>query len=473
MVKFLSCKKLRFKRSSGQASIISLMIILLVTVGLAATVLVWGASLVSGGQKGFQFALTVSSQRVSEELTIEGVKFLPETVIVYVKNTGSAEATLSTLYLNGETFTLTPQTLSPGETATLTLDYSWSAGETYHLTLTTTRGKTFEVYVEAPKVSSGWLEGWQYRKSHEIEGSTAGSLTDYQVKIIVHYGSGTDSGENVYLNSHSLTDFGDVRFTAADGLTTLPYWMESKVDGDYAIFWVKIPRIPESPGKATIYIYYGNSSASDASNGDSTFEFFDDFTGDSLNTSKWNVVANEGTITVEERVLKLSRPAGGKLQHLESKKSFSGHLSIRFRMKLLQSNFYYCSVYYGSLPNVSSIGYSLWSGYESALYTGNSYYPPRCGTGTSTLGDVITDPPTPNQWFIEEFLVKNGKLTRLLNDSLQEAATRYDGVSSGKIGLYAISASSQAMEHHVDYIFARKLVEPEPSHGSWGAEETA
>ena len=26
-----------------------------------------------------------------------------------------------------------------------------------------------------------WLEGWSYRKSHEIEGSTAGAQTDYQI----------------------------------------------------------------------------------------------------------------------------------------------------------------------------------------------------------------------------------------------------------------------------------------------------
>jgi len=46
----------------------------------------------------------------------------------------------------------------------------------------------------------------------------------------------------------------------------LSYWMERKVDGQYADFWVKVPSIPASPGKTTIYIYYGNPQATRADN---------------------------------------------------------------------------------------------------------------------------------------------------------------------------------------------------------------
>ncbi|MEM3697109.1 MAG: hypothetical protein QXQ94_06380, partial [Candidatus Bathyarchaeia archaeon] len=73
----------------------------------------------------------------------------------------------------------------------------------------------------------GWLSGWSYRKSHVIN-SASGAGTNYQVRVKAHYGSGTDNGENVYLNSHCRTDFGDVRFTDDDGETVLDYWMESK-----------------------------------------------------------------------------------------------------------------------------------------------------------------------------------------------------------------------------------------------------
>ena len=122
-----------------------------------------------------------------------------------------------------------------------------------------------------------WLEGWLRRKSVTIQGSSAGAVTDYCIKIVVHYGSGTDSGEHVYLNGNCRVDFGDIRFTASDGVTLLTYWMEEKVDGDYAVFWVKIPSIPTSPNTVTIYIYYDNPDATDISNGTGTFQFYDDF----------------------------------------------------------------------------------------------------------------------------------------------------------------------------------------------------
>ena len=122
-----------------------------------------------------------------------------------------------------------------------------------------------------------WLEGWLRRKSVTIQGSSAGAVTDYCIKIVVHYGSGTDSGEHVYLNGNCRVDFGDIRFTASDGITLLTYCIEEKVDGDYAVFWVKIPSIPTSPNTVTIYIYYDNPDATDISNGTGTFQFYDDF----------------------------------------------------------------------------------------------------------------------------------------------------------------------------------------------------
>jgi len=104
-----------------------------------------------------------------------------------------------------------------------------------------------------------WLSGWTYRKSHIINQQT-GAGTDYPIKIKVHYGSGTDSGEDVYLNSHCRTDFGDVRFTDDDGVSELDYWMEKKVDGDYAIFWIEVVD-DLSSNDATIYVYYGKNDA--------------------------------------------------------------------------------------------------------------------------------------------------------------------------------------------------------------------
>ncbi len=67
----------------------------------------------------------------------------------------------------------------------------------------------------------------------------------------------------------------DIRFTDSNG-NELNYWIES---WDYysknAKVWVKVASIPDST-TTIIRMYYGNPGASSMSNGDRTFEFFDD-----------------------------------------------------------------------------------------------------------------------------------------------------------------------------------------------------
>jgi hypothetical protein len=143
---------------------------------------------------------------------------------------------------------------------------------------------TFNIRVSTQASSaSGWLNDWSYRKAHVIN-SASGAGINYQIKIRAHYGNGTDSGEDVYLNTHSRTDFGDVRFTDDDGTTELDYWMEEKVDGNSAVFWVEVVDDLSSQDQ-TIYIYYGNNDATTISNGENTFELFDN--SKTFNATKW------------------------------------------------------------------------------------------------------------------------------------------------------------------------------------------
>ncbi len=96
-----------------------------------------------------------------------------------------------------------------------------------------------------------------------------------------------------YQAGKARLDYADVRFTDSDGVTPLPFWMES--DGK---FWVKVPSIPT--GGTTIYAYYGNPQANDAQNGTGTFEFFDDFSG---GLEKWTVTGSPTSVSGELRIL--------------------------------------------------------------------------------------------------------------------------------------------------------------------------
>ena len=119
---------------------------------------------------------------------------------------------------------------------------------------------------------------------------TPTALTDYQVKYVLYNVTGTDTAENIYLPGIAQPDYNDVRFASSDG-TALDYWMETPTGTDHAIFWVKIPSIPEGPeNTVAIDIYYGNSTIESGANGDATFPLFDNFDGSSLNTTRWTSV---------------------------------------------------------------------------------------------------------------------------------------------------------------------------------------
>jgi len=160
-----------------------------------------------------------------------------------------------------------------------------------------------------------WLSGWLYRKSHEIVGSTAGAQTDYQIRIKVHYGSGTDDGENVYLNGKCRTDFGDVRFTASDGETLLNYWIEEKSDSNYAIFWVKVPSIPASPDTTTIYCYTPDTDVM-TENG---WVNLKDFVENKMNLKVATLNPNTNKVEYHYPLAYVKLPFKGKIVHFKSR----------------------------------------------------------------------------------------------------------------------------------------------------------
>lgn len=112
-----------------------------------------------------------------------------------------------------------------------------------------------------------WLNGFNYRK--EITISSGSALTYYPVKV------STDTSTLVS-NSKLQSDCDDLRFTSSDGYTAIDYWIESGCNTGTTVVWVEVPSV--ASGSTTIYMYYGNSAASVASNGANTFEVFADFT---------------------------------------------------------------------------------------------------------------------------------------------------------------------------------------------------
>jgi hypothetical protein len=134
--------------------------------------------------------------------------------------------------------------------------------------------------LEEPATSANaQLSGWQYKETIEIDNTqNDSSLTDFQILVELNT-------NHRYFWQHCLADGGDVRFVDSDDNTLLSYYQESFLaSGKAARFWVKIPSISNT-AKKRIYLYYGKSGVTSLSDGNSVFEFFDDFSGD---LSKWD-----------------------------------------------------------------------------------------------------------------------------------------------------------------------------------------
>jgi len=321
-------------------------------------------------------------------------------------------------------------------------------------------------------IPPGWLEDWSYRKSHIIMGSSYGEVADYQVKIVVHYGSGEDSGENVYLNGKCRTDFGDIRFTDSDGTTLLDYWMERKKDGEYAIFWVKIPNIPLYPEGAVIYIYYGKSDALTTSNGENTFEFFDDFLGASLDTSKWvDESEPNGVVAVGNSCVELDSPAGSDTRAIiMSVPSFTGGKALEYR---------YIYAWFGVECNhrVQYIEQDLSDGVEifKSEYYDYDYQLREFIDSTKYTRDSKDKSWNVDVWYRESLRMSTSIARVFLND-VEELTGNLEADHTAQNLHIRLASNGWGGGDRIavlyDFIALRKYVEPEPSHGEWGEEET-
>jgi hypothetical protein len=303
------------------------------------------------------------------------------------------------------------------------------------------------------------------------------------------YASTGSAGDTVALYGHSRADFGDLRFTRSDGITLLDYWMESKVDGDYAVFWVEVPD-DLSSNPATIYVYYGNPSATTTSNGNASFLLFDDFLGNTLNNSKWTSVirGNGGSVYVANGDVTLN-PYNNTISSvsIQSVAEFTNGICIQIKRKYSAGTGDYMdtSLGAGSVVGADTGGASNWwhttleSGYNwvyqtayggydglrrmptsgayvelSVAYSGKNLFDTSYG-----IHDLVYTSDGVLKWIVDGAQVFNATNTAFLTNSKKIL------ISQGEY------SNGQGAVTEIDYVFVRKYVSPEPWQGSWGSEE--
>ena len=200
----------------------------------------------------------------------------------------------------------------------------------------------------------GWLTGWSYRKEITVN-NTGSALSDYQLCFTVNRSSGSDSGFTVYVSTNCESDYDDIRFTTSDGTTLCDYWIESS-SASTATIWVEVPSIAGS-GDTTLYLYYGNSSATAGSSIANTFPYGDAFA--SFNSGLYDT-SGAGSASVSDGVATLT---GDKL--LATKTKIGNNHAFRARIKTSLWN---------STSGYQFMEFSYYSGLTDKTYTSRQMF---------------------------------------------------------------------------------------------------
>lgn len=158
------------------------------------------------------------------------------------------------------------------------------------------------------------LLDWAYYRTVQLSRVT--SVDDYTFTFEVDF---TDVSA---LHSVLYNNGSDIRIMSATG-KILPHYVEYS-NGMYYRIVVKLP-----VSSSMFYVLYGNKDAVDASDFGGAFMFYDDFSGTSLDTTKWNIDCNSyapNTVTVQDGFVRLKSYSYSYYASINSKTTFSGGL---------------------------------------------------------------------------------------------------------------------------------------------------
>jgi hypothetical protein len=190
-------------------------------------------------------------------------------------------------------------------------------------------------------VADAMPAGFENGKNHYINSTS--NLYNYPIKIVLCNGTGTDMGGAAFLGGKVAADWDDVRFNQSyngtDTSTVLSFWYEegndTMIDATHGTrtFWVNMSFI-FSNNTCGMWIFYNSTGATSAVNGDTTFPFIDDMSGD---TSKW--VDEEAGITKSNSngVMTLTFSSGAP-SILRNNVAFGANYALVSRLKTAHFN---------------------------------------------------------------------------------------------------------------------------------------
>jgi len=312
------------------------------------------------------------------------------------------------------------------------------------------------IWLTSKKIEAAWWNDlWQYRKPITVTNSSGANLTDFQVKIL----DNKDLSADITAGKIQAS-LGDLRFTDING-NILPYWIEDNTAASVDA-WIKVPTVHATG--TTVYMYYGNPQATSLADGNKVFEFFDDFSGSSIDSSKWTT---KGTVDVSLGEARIQ----GAAALLYSASQLGNQWVGGYRIKLKDD---------GAVQDWAGVRWFNHSSYGSSyasnwwFYGSQSrYWYNLTNDGYSSIGGFSY---SLDYTYHNIKVVVNDKTHSLYDGASLMNTSDLTGQSCSSTCQFGFAFGrwlSNASYYYVDYAFTRKYASADPSAGTPATEEKA
>lgn len=270
-------------------------------------------------------------------------------------------------------------------------------------------------------------------------------------------------------------NFRDIRVSDKFG-NPLSFWIESHTEFSTAEVWVKLPA-----NDSKIFLHYGNGSAVSESDGDATFELFDDFSGNAgdPDSEKWAVEKKgsiDATVTLDGNgnLILSGKPNTVSSGNVVSVDTFSRGIIVEYRDKISHVSYPDTSFGSGSIQDTAG-GSSNWyhpviaSGYAVFEQAANTLIrlvrvPP--GAIIQYIGTVAAvSYPSLNTYYSHKWEIQGSDIKFYRDGTVIKSASdsTYTGSDFRLMFSQGEYSNGDGGTRTVDYIRIRKYVATEPT----------
>jgi len=270
-------------------------------------------------------------------------------------------------------------------------------------------------------------------------------LTDYQVKVEI-------TNPDFF---SKCTDQKYIEFYDEDKQTLLSHYTELfDIANKIAVFWVKVPSIPAN-GTKMIYLNINTERTEDLSDPSKVFDLWDDFSGDSLDTTKWEVEFRGNSYNIQDGILHIDDSDSGNDKSLfYSKNTVDKPVIVEMRARGSNSRI-------GTLAVDKAQDFIRWHWITKDDHNSLDDYKYSDTTQRIEYYQVAFT-TYENEWHYFKTIFNGDYAKGYVRNEQRGTESTVEYTFGRSLGTYQVGFACYATVMDVDWIKVRKYTEPEP-----------